>query len=601
MVKIELNFDYDKLGNRKSMVTPYGVFLYNYDHGNRLTSLTNHKQEQFSFTYDSANRLTEITRPGSKTNYAFDANSFLTGISHSKLTSSIINSFLYSRDSIGNRTSITSSRGIASYSYDAESQLKTVSNTEITGDYANESFNYDSLGNRLNDQLGNYSYDASSQRLTEDYKYFYFYDNNGNMSSRMEKLNNSNVTNYTYNSENQLVKIEVFENSSLIKTSEYFFDALGRRIRKKIVDHTNSSKSYARKYIYDGQEILAELDDDNTTLAVFTHSTLRTDDVLAVDVKDSKIASQTGSYFYLKDALGSIIDIVDSSGSIVQHYAYSAFGKILKILDGSGNDISTNPVVEPYFTYTGREWDAESGLYYYRARYYSPEIGRFISADSHPGVMSNPLTIINKYVYAGNNPIMNVDPNGKFFFTAILIGALVGGTIAELSGGNFIDGAFLGAVITGAVIAGAYVGGTASASALGQATSVLGTGFWGSLGSSIYAGGVGFLAGATAGAVVGAAMGGIYNQLSGLGSFMDGFEQGGRIGLVAGGLGGLYGAFSKLALADSFLGSLGGTIASNPLSFAAPAALLPFTGTFGASCGEFSPFDAITLKPTQCQ
>jgi RHS repeat-associated protein len=472
MVKIKLNFDYDKLGNRKSMVTPYGVFLYNYDNGNRLTSLTNHKQEQFSFTYDSASRLTEITRPGSKTNYTFDANSFLTGISHSKLTSSIINSFLYSRDSIGNRTSITSSRGIASYSYDAESQLKTVSNTEITGDYANESFNYDSLGNRLNDQLGSYSYDANSQRLTEDFKYLYFYDNNGNMSSRMEKLNNSNVTNYTYNSENQLVKIEVFENSSMIKTSEYFFDALGRRIRKKITDHQDSAKSYSRKFIYDGQEILAELDEDNTTLAVFTHSTLRTDDVLAVDVKDSKMASQTGSYFYLKDALGSIIDIVDNSGNLKQHYVYSSFGKIVKISDASEVDVTENPIIKTNYGFTNREYDEESGLMYYRARFYMPEIGRFLQEDPHPGKLTDPITLKNKFTYVSNNPINGVDPLGLFtikgdfgreignFFSGSggyagdLIAAAVVFTIIVASGGTAIGAlAAIGSVAGGAALA----------------------------------------------------------------------------------------------------------------------------------------------------
>lgn len=81
------------------------------------------------------------------------------------------------------------------------------------------------------------------------------------------------------------------------------YDALRRRISKAIADYV-------------------------------THSTLRTDDVLAVDVKSTKLASSTESYFYLKDALGSVIDIVDSSGNLKQYYVYSSFSKIVSIKDG---------------------------------------------------------------------------------------------------------------------------------------------------------------------------------------------------------------------------------------------------------------------------
>src|SRR5690606_25025780 len=122
------------------------------------------------------------------------------------------------------------------------------------------------------------------------------------------------------------VKIEEYKDNILQKTSQYFYDALGRRYEKKIVDHQNSANSFTRKYQYDGEEILAEYDENNSTLAVYTHSGLKTDDVLSADIRSNKLASQIGSYFYLKDAQGSIIDIADSSGNSIQHYSYSAFG-----------------------------------------------------------------------------------------------------------------------------------------------------------------------------------------------------------------------------------------------------------------------------------
>lgn len=218
-------------------------------------------------------------------------------------------------------------------------------------------------------------------RLTEDYKWIYSYDNNGNLIQKTSKQTLGTFIKYAFNSENQLVKIEEFKNSVKTKTVVYTYDALGRRIAKDIIDHQDASKSYSRKYAYDGQEILAEFDENDATLAVYTHSTLRTDDVLAADIRSTKLANQTGSYFYLKDALGSVVEVTDANGNLVQHYAYSSFGKVLKIVDSSGSDVTGDPNIKTSYGFTNREDDDESGMMYYRARYYMPEVGRFIQED----------------------------------------------------------------------------------------------------------------------------------------------------------------------------------------------------------------------------
>ena len=505
----ELNYNYDLLGNRKLMESPFGDFNYSYDSGNRLTEIENHKNEFFGFEYDEVNRLTKIIRPGSSTNLSFDKNSFLTNIAHKKSSSDLINQFIYTRDNIGNRTSITSERGIASYTYDVESQLKTVSNTELSGDFANESFSYDDLGNRLNDQLGSYNYDSKSQRLTEDYKHIYTYDNNGNLTSIQEKGLNGNFKNLSYSSENQLIKIEQYKSNALIKTSQYFYDALGRRMRKNIIDHQNSNNSFERKFIYDGQEILAELDGNNNTLGVYTHSTLRTDDVLAVDVQNTKLANQVGSYFYLKDGLGSVIDIVDGSGNLVQHYAYSSFGKLLSIKDANNNEVINGPIVKTSYGFTNREYDEESGMMYYRARFYSPDIGRFIQEDPEPGRVGTPITLLSKYIYTGNNPIAYIDPSGRSFLSNVLA---IGLTIAALYfTGGLIAGAASGAVSTLGitnVFAGQIVGGLVG-SMLGGAIG----GIAGGIGSQI--GGGSWSEGHTIGSVIGSIYGGFKGALAG--------------------------------------------------------------------------------------
>ncbi|MFH0791533.1 MAG: RHS repeat-associated core domain-containing protein [Candidatus Omnitrophota bacterium] len=102
------------------------------------------------------------------------------------------------------------------------------------------------------------------------------------------------------------------------------------------------------------------------------------------------------SYYYSKDGLGSVINLTDSSGSVVEAYSYDEYGMPLSNPQHSNNR----------YLYTGREFDAETRLYYYRARYYDPAIGRFLQAD--------PLGIDeeNTYTYVNNNPINYIDPYG---------------------------------------------------------------------------------------------------------------------------------------------------------------------------------------------
>lgn len=100
--------------------------------------------------------------------------------------------------------------------------------------------------------------------------------------------------------------------------------------------------------------------------------------------------------------------------TLIQHYAYSSFGELLKISDNLGSDITADPIVKTSYGYTNRELDVETGMMYYRARYYSPDTGRFLTSDPHPGKMSSPRTVVNKYIYALNNPVNLTEPTGLF-------------------------------------------------------------------------------------------------------------------------------------------------------------------------------------------
>lgn len=416
---VTLAYSRDDFGNRTGMTTPYGQFSYGYDLGNRLTNLENHLGQNFAFTYDNANRLKFINRPGSNTMMDFDSSSFVSGVTHKK-GSQIVNQQTFERDALGNKIRITSSRGVANFTYDQDSQLKSASNTEATAPYQSETFNYDSLGNRTNDQLGSFAYDQKKSRLMEDYKYFYAYDNNGNLITRTAKGLSGTVTNFVYTSENQLKEVHETVSFVQIKSSLYSYDAAGRRTKKIVIDHIDGAKSFERHFVFDENERLADYNHDNEVLAVHTHSGLRTDDTLSTQIttegRTAGLAQASGSYFYLKDSLGTITDVVDVSGNLIQHYVYSSFGKILKITDAA-EQVTVTPVLKPDYTFTNRELDEETSLYYYRARYYEDGIGRFLQEDPDAGSAGDPKSFFTKHVYVTNNPQKFTDPSGAVRIT----------------------------------------------------------------------------------------------------------------------------------------------------------------------------------------
>ena len=163
---------------------------------------------------------------------------------------------------------------------------------------------------------------------------------------------------------------------------------------------------------------MLEFDSENALNARYVHGG-KVDEPLRMerDISPYRNESFPEQYFYYhKDRLGSITEITNSIGEVVQRYVYDSFGRVT-IYDNQGNEItaSSNKYLENPFTYTGREYDVETGLYYYRARYYNPETGRFISEDPI-GFRDGDL---NLYRYVGNNPVNQVDPSGNGVFTCI--------------------------------------------------------------------------------------------------------------------------------------------------------------------------------------
>ena len=161
------------------------------------------------------------------------------------------------------------------------------------------------------------------------------------------------------------------------------------------------------------------------------------------------------SFSYHADGLGSITELTDSTGAVVQSYVYDSFGQIVQ---------QVGTLASPY-TYTGREFDEESGLYYYRTRYYDARVGRFLQEDSFRGIITIIPKTLNVYVYVLNNPLTNIDPYGNNpllltaaigSLTGIVIGGTVGGFTAFITEGNVLNGVIVGAV--GGGVGGLFAG-----------------------------------------------------------------------------------------------------------------------------------------------
>jgi len=140
-----------------------------------------------------------------------------------------------------------------------------------------------------------------------------------------------------------------------------------------------------------------EIDENGNKAAIYAYGP-------SIDEPISIVRNES-SYYYHADHLGSIKILTDENENVVATYQYDAFGTILQEIGSINN---------PY-RFTGREWDAESGLYYYRARYYDAVFGRFLQKDP-AGVEEG-----NLYTYVKNNPINYKDPSGAYISSNGLI------------------------------------------------------------------------------------------------------------------------------------------------------------------------------------
>lgn len=337
---------YDNLDRLTGETTAQGSISYGYDAADRETSMQVTGQPVVNYSYDNANRLTQASQSSSTTSFGYD--------------------------NADRRTSLTLPNGVAvSYSYDNDSHLIGITYQFGSNTLGNLSYSYDLVGRRaliggsfartgLPGTVTSATYDAANE-LTRWNGIALSYDQNGNMLS-----DGSNA--FTWNARNQVATLN---NVSLQ------YDALGRRIKN----------AAGKSFLFDGANAAQELSGTTVTANVWTGGL---DEIF-------QRTDSSGSVVPITDALGSVLALADSSGNLVTQYSYDPFGNT-----AASGTASSNPS-----QYTGRENEG-NGLYYMRARYYSPVLHRFISEDPLRFAGSG----ANFYAYAFNSPTNLVDRTG---------------------------------------------------------------------------------------------------------------------------------------------------------------------------------------------
>ena len=207
------------------------------------------------------------------------------------------------------------------------------------------------------------------------------------------------VYEYEHDARGQLSSCTDNQDSS--NTAQYAYDHMARRTKMTVGDSVY-------RFVYDGNDVAVEFcdedgDDDVDRTRVYWLLPELDQRIGFVDVADG----ETNIYYYLCDQVGSVIQIVDESGDVVNQYVYDAYGNV------SWDSTNTFEGVENRYLFQGREWDAHRQEYYFRFRTYIPEWGSFAGPDMNlsRGVLSERHGMMS-YVAFGNNPLDVRDPMG---------------------------------------------------------------------------------------------------------------------------------------------------------------------------------------------
>lgn len=445
----EIAYEYDLIGNIIKVSVGSKEIEYAYDYSSRLISVT-YDGEETSYTYDDAGNRKSMQYPNQvSVAYVYDKNNQVVAIVNKK-QNEILSSLTYTYDLAERVTLKENHIGITKYAYDDSGQLVkeeapgyiTKYNYDRSGNMTVKESTYKSLQpTRFNykdtEEKATYKtnrtlyiYNNANQLLRASDKMFaeegekvlertttYTYDRNGNQTSQIsnyvhphtvamlqevdgQAYKNSEVpeegynslverAQYSYDGFNRLTKVSKY-NNSIHKVVTFSYNGDDLRVTKSERESSSNYQENSVNYIYDRQYVIQERYTDKA-------------DVFYIrGIKYIAMDSDSLSY-YIYNGHGDVIQTLDASGSIENQYIYDAFGNTTFTHENTQNSIR----------YSGEFFDESTGLYYLRARYYNPHIGRFISEDTYWGEDNNPSSL-NRYAYCYNDPIQFIDPTGHY-------------------------------------------------------------------------------------------------------------------------------------------------------------------------------------------
>jgi YD repeat-containing protein len=427
---VQLAYTYAVDGQALSVTGPDGATGYGYDADGRLASVLDTGHRSIVLGYDVNSRLTGFTLPnGIVDTLTYDAAGQVIGHLASS-SGTPVSRATYTLDPVtGRRASLTDLDGTHMFTYEGNGWLQSATHPSASGIPA-ETYTYDGSGNRtswVGVPASSVTY-AAPERLASAGTAAFTYDGEGNLITRtMAGAAASTV--YHWNADHGLLRIDYPTGGF----STYKYDPLGRRIE------SNDNGTITR-FAWDAFNVHADYDANNNLIAAYTLTPTSAGSAASASPAMVLEATRGGAVsFYLHDGINSTVATSDVSGAVTARYRYDTFGR-----PGPGNG------PEARYSYAAAQYDAASGLYFMRDRYYDPSTGRFLSEDPVAARYYNlPLerwthydpsfdvtrpSTLNRYAYAANDPVDFADPGGDSFLGKLFYGACI---VALLKFGSF--------------------------------------------------------------------------------------------------------------------------------------------------------------------